>query len=123
MFLLSMLFLARFLFLISSLSSMLFLSSQSSCFVTTVQSFFLVTLYMIDLKAFHLSSKASAGISDSLSFSKASRSSQSLMILIVFIASFLIGILSFLPLCLSHSLVVDLIKYQYSTHHSCVQKV
>ena len=54
---------------------MLFPSNQSSRFRTAEPSISLDTLYTIDLKAFHFSSTVPAGISVSLSFSKACRSS------------------------------------------------
>ena len=69
----------------------------------------LVFLYTIDVTAFHFSSTVPSGILASLSFNGASRSSLPLLILIVLIANFLIGILSFLILHLICILVVDLI--------------
>ena len=63
---------------------------------------------MIDLKVLHFSLTVPAGISAYLLSSKAYCLSLTLLILIVFVSSFLIGILYFLILRLT-SLVVDLI--------------
>ena len=123
-FLLSMLFLVRFLLLISSSSSMLFPFNQSLCFLTAVLSFSLNYLYMIDLKMFH-SSTIPAGILTSLSFSRGCRLSLTLLILILLVVSFLIGILSFLILSLTHSgLDYNRIRTAVGpSHHFYVQKV
>ena len=82
-FLLSMLFLARFLLLIKSFCSILFSSNHSSCFLTPVLSFSLDT--KTDLKAYHFSSTAPVKISASLSFNEACRLSVTLLILIVLV--------------------------------------
>ena len=97
---------ARFLLLNSS-SSVQFPLNQSLCFLSAMPSFFFDILYTIDLMAFHLSSSVLAGISACLSFSEACRTSMTLWILILLIAKFLIGILSFPILRLTHYLVVN----------------
>ena len=101
---LSMLFLARFLLLINFSNSLLFPSNQSSCFLTSVSNFSLDTLWrqstflLRHLVEFQLVSRIVRPAGHPW-----------LLILIVLVASFLIGILSFLILYLTHSLVVDLI--------------
>ena len=109
MFLLSKLFLAQFLLLISSSSSILFPLNKFFCFFTAVLSFLLNILYTIDLKVFYFFSTVTAGISASPSFSKACRSSLIQLTLRVLAVNSLTGILFFLILCLTHSSVVDLI--------------
>ena len=103
MFLLSMLFMARWQLLISSSSSLLFPSNQSLHFLTEVLSYSFDTLYMIDLKVFHFSAIAPAGISANL-FSKVFRSS--LPVDLDWVGC---KLLSVLVLCLTCSLLVDLI--------------
>ena len=107
-FLLNMKFLARFLLLICSSSSVLFLLIQFSRFFTAVPRFFLDTFYLIDLKAFHFLLRYR------LEFLLACHLARPagypwLLILIVLVVSFLGGILSFLILCLTQSLVVNYI--------------
>ena len=78
-FLLSLLCTVNFLLLIIFSCSILFQLNQSLCFLITVLSFSLDTLYTIDLKAFHFSSIVPARISACLSFSKACRPSLTLL--------------------------------------------
>ena len=82
--LLSMLFLARFLFMITSSSSILFHASLQQCrsFFFFFFFFFFDNLYKIGLKAFHFFfSTVSVGISVSLSFNEACGPSFTLLIL------------------------------------------
>ena len=83
-------------------STMLFSWNQSLSLLLDI-------LYTIDLKVFHFPSTVPTGVSVSLSFSEACRSSLTLLILIMMVVSFLIGILSFLILFLTYSWVVDMI--------------
>ena len=88
---------------------MLFPLNQFPGFLIAMPNFSLDILYTIDLKVFHPSSAVPAGISGSLTFTEACRSSITLLIFIMLVARFLIGIWFFLILRPILSLVVDLV--------------